>query len=772
MNILVLGYYNRQNLGDDLFQHILTKRFSNHRFEFLNPDDAIYVSSSNPDIILVGGGDLINNYFMTKIIDFVTTFERKIPVYAIGIGFPYPQLITQEYLSGFDYIQTRTYSVRDKLSELFPNRCSFKPDIVRYNNQEPKIKFNTNEPKKIGIFLANSINSDVIINKITKVIQYIADIGIQKTCKKTEKSFSVHLYAMNTSGTHEDDRIINHLIYRNLQNYSNVIIHNTPIKVNEIDALFASFYATICTRFHAHILSLNTGIPFVSLYSTNKVRDLLVTEELTAFSESMLIDKRTLQPIDFNAERVCEIFDSLHTFPITKFTISPNIATLQEIENLLYYKPSFVYPRINRIIHKIYKYIGEKNLYKYSPEETAEIITFAITRKHHQEFTYGLIQNLKTKHFNIYNAIEWILNNVPEAKFLPPLDTNIPLGLRKYNFSYFDNNLLSGFHRSGWQYVVDHMKMYHNPKGIIFDSYLDKTFGWNKEFYIKIGILPLKKSWVGVFHHLPDQAYDKNNLLDIVTSDVFIQSLRYCKKLIVMSNFLKTWLERRIIDVPIINVSHPTEFVNLTWKPEFWENNNDKKIIQVGAWMRDPFAIYALPTISTHRKCALKGKSMNNYYPQNNFVTKFTEFCNCLGNEEQNIIANQVICRHKSNKFIVGMYDWIKEALNSVTIISSIEDPDYDILLSKNIIFIKLIDASACNTIIECIVRNTPIIINKLPAVIEYLGPDYPLYYETLNDAAQLAECKEKILLAHEYLKCKDKTSLRIETFLKNVFTV
>ena len=56
-------------------------------------------------------------------------------------------------------------------------------------------------------------------------------------------------------------------------------------------------------------------------------------------------------------------------------------------------------------------------------------------------------------------------------------------------------------------------------------------------------------------------------------------------------------------------------------------------------------------------------------------------------------------------------------------------DEDYDELLSENIVFVNLVDASAVNTIIECVVRGTPIVVNRLPAVVEILGEMYPLYY-------------------------------------------
>ena len=42
------------------------------------------------------------------------------------------------------------------------------------------------------------------------------------------------------------------------------------------------------------------------------------------------------------------------------------------------------------------------------------------------------------------------------------------------------------------------------------------------------------------------------------------------------------------------------------------------------------------------------------------------------------------------------------------------------------------------NTVIECIVRCTPIIINPLDSVVEYLGNEYPLYYTNMVSAVKL----------------------------------
>jgi hypothetical protein len=47
----------------------------------------------------------------------------------------------------------------------------------------------------------------------------------------------------------------------------------------------------------------------------------------------------------------------------------------------------------------------------------------------------------------------------------------------------------------------------------------------------------------------------------------------------------------------------------------------------------------------------------------------------------------------------------------------------------------KLLDAGGCTTVIDCISRNVPIIINRHESLIEFLGKDYPLFYD---DESQL----------------------------------
>jgi hypothetical protein len=92
---------------------------------------------------------------------------------------------------------------------------------------------------------------------------------------------------------------------------------------------------------------------------------------------------------------------------------------------------------------------------------------------------------------------------------------------------------------------------------------------------------------------------------------------------------------------------------------------------------------------------------------------------------------------------------------------------EFDKIFINTIQFIDLEDASANNGVIECIRRNTPLLISKHPAVIEYLGENYPFYFSSLEEAN--IKINDTILIkeTHDYLKSMDKKFISINYFIE-----
>ena len=90
---------------------------------------------------------------------------------------------------------------------------------------------------------------------------------------------------------------------------------------------------------------------------------------------------------------------------------------------------------------------------------------------------------------------------------------------------------------------------------------------------------------------------------------------------------------------------------------------------------------------------------------------------------------------------------------------------DFNISFIDTIMFIDVQDASAMNGVIECMQRNTPLLVCKHPAIIEYLGEKYPFYFESLEEANRKANDISLIYETHLYLKNMNKKKIQVDTF-------
>jgi hypothetical protein len=193
--------------------------------------------------------------------------------------------------------------------------------------------------------------------------------------------------------------------------------------------------------------------------------------------------------------------------------------------------------------------------------------------------------------------------------------------------------------------------------------------------------------------------------------------------------------------IPIYTLKYPVDTDNIKlFDFNNYINNDDKKLIQIGQQLRKVTSIYVV-NVNNFKKMWLTGTRNLDGCKQ-----KLHEEMNYF-NYDKNILNNQV------NMYYTKTFE------------------EYDDLLSKNIVFIDLFDAGANTVILECIIRNTPVIVNKLPPIVEYLGENYPLYFDDLNEVSSLLT-NEKLLDAHNYLCKMNKDELSIDYFTKQIINI
>ena len=127
----------------------------------------------------------------------------------------------------------------------------------------------------------------------------------------------------------------------------------------------------------------------------------------------------------------------------------------------------------------------------------------------------------------------------------------------------------------------------------------------------------------------------------------------------------------------------------------------------------------------------------------------------------------------------MGNEDILEKVLDnneSVKIIEYMDNREYLKFLTSTIIFNDYVDCAASNTILECVSTATPIILNRHPSIVEYLGIKYPLYFDELenrNDNNIMSITTTKLNSAHTYLlKLRTDIELSLDFFIDSVETL
>jgi hypothetical protein len=276
-----------------------------------------------------------------------------------------------------------------------------------------------------------------------------------------------------------------------------------------------------------------------------------------------------------------------------------------------------------------------------------------------------------------------------------------------------------GTHRSGWGFAILCLSSLNSHDGVFIDTFLERTFCWTPN-----EIRPHEAPWIGFVHNPPGVPkwfqYEQSNEA-IFESEAFQKSLPLCRGLFTLSAYHRAALGNQFA-FPVVNLYHPTEFPENTWTWERFQANQERKIVQIGWWLRRLHSIFLLPETS-YKKVFLR-------------------------KEDQDM--DQLMKIELKHEFANKPFD--ERLYSTAETMSFLPNKEYDRLLSENVVFLHLYDSSANNTIIECMSRNTPVVVNPLPGVVEYLGQDYPLYFTSLEEAAEKVEDLDLVHEAHRHI--------------------
>jgi len=298
----------------------------------------------------------------------------------------------------------------------------------------------------------------------------------------------------------------------------------------------------------------------------------------------------------------------------------------------------------------------------------------------------------------------------------------------------------AGQHRSGWPYCLNAIRRLVDGQAssIVLDDFVERTFFYDN---VRLQQFSHRRPWVGIMHHPPDMPnwyMPELHLQQLHISDRWQRSVKNLRLLLTMGDNLTSWCKQQWPDIPCETLRHPTGLPQFYWSPEKFLGHAKKPVLQVGWFLRNMVALQQAQLSDSFEKIQLVQKS--------EWVPRVTAACETFYDQY-----------HPERRYH-GM----------VRKIAAVSDVEYDEWLAESVVLIEVISAVANNTVVECIIRNTPICVNRHPGPEYYLGKAYPLFYEHFSDIPDVLTI-DNVLAAHHYLRTLDKWWIHGDAFCEHL---
>jgi hypothetical protein len=280
-------------------------------------------------------------------------------------------------------------------------------------------------------------------------------------------------------------------------------------------------------------------------------------------------------------------------------------------------------------------------------------------------------------------------------------------------------NIGKGVHRSGWSDVMRAVQTLSDDRGPLLDECVESSFLFGPM------VQPHREPWVGIFHfpHDIDSPVDmdsqRNSAQALLRSPSFQTALPRMVRGIALTDHLATWLEAEL-GVTFTALKHPTETEVPQWTFEAFADR--PTILQLGWHLRDTRAIFRIPSQLGWQYARV---AMYQQYQRD----RDKAISDAAGGE----------CNGR-------VKEWAR-----------LPDVDYDATLARSIVLSRFCGVAAANVVVECIARGTPLLTNRMPGTVEYLGEDYCLYLDdspTLDEPTILRASEQLIARRGPWMDC------------------
>lgn len=267
MRILVIGFYGKSNIGDDLFASAFQKLFPKYEFKFIS--QLTEKSLDNIDAVFIGGGSFLERDLSASPKAIAALKTKKLMYIGVGAETNISPLHT-ELMKVAKLIAIRSPEQLAKIKTLNENTIVI-PDIV-YSLQD-----NVVQSKKIEKSVLILPNIEVVPNHEDphwkySSFEYFKSEFSQFLDVIVNEGYKINFFTMCQNATMNDAWAASAIISMMKKRSNGYQLNYINGTIEELTEVMSKYSFIITQRYHGIVLSEMMGTPYISIHHHDKLK--------------------------------------------------------------------------------------------------------------------------------------------------------------------------------------------------------------------------------------------------------------------------------------------------------------------------------------------------------------------------------------------------------------------------------------------------------------------------------------------------------------------
>ena len=275
-NIPILGWYHKQNVGDEAFKDVFRAAVRQVDPSATLSFHTYALKSPTPEKILLGGGDVIRPFYLSKI-------PPGVRIVPMGVGLGYETEIDLLAEANVPFALFR--NVEDvELARLKGINAEYCPDLTYFLTEPEPWEINFGEGKTLGVLLSDEISPTFERNQAKEYLYYeYFKWELASILDFLGEFYNICFVSFSTTESINDHKVSLD-IYRRMSVRDRVSFITEPLSLPQALWTIGQFDLVISMKFHGIMFAVNQGVPFINIAETRKTQQFCIENDLAQLS--------------------------------------------------------------------------------------------------------------------------------------------------------------------------------------------------------------------------------------------------------------------------------------------------------------------------------------------------------------------------------------------------------------------------------------------------------------------------------------------------------